>query len=369
MPTLPTFQDVYDAGKSEIQARNAALTDFAEGSALDAITGGTAVMVDEAFGVLIDLFAAQFVDTAEGADLEALAADRFGLTRNAAAAAVVTLTFTRGGSTGTLVVPAGTTCEALVNGVRYQFDTDYEVEMHSSASTVTVTATCTVTGRAGNVAANTIDDIIDTLAGDATATVANAEAAAGGAPEETDAQFRDRIRRYFSTLRKGTVAALEAGALNVAGVSFVTVDESLIHPDDGGYVAVYVGDPDAVGNDALADIVEAELEEWRAAGILVRVFGSDREEIAMAISVTARAGVDTSAMSAAVRAAALGVTNNLAPKQTLYLSKVEAAVHAVSDDILSVQVTTPSADTTPTASQNAIRVNDADLEITITEVA
>lgn len=365
---VPTFDEVYAAGRTEVLARNAALTDWTPGSALDALIGAGAVAADEACRVLISLFAAQFVDTAEGDDLDALALDRFNLERNPASAAVVTLTFTRGGSSGTLTIPAGTTCSATVNGVSYLFETDEEVEIAALDSEVDVTATCTVTGRGGNVAAGTIETIVDTIAGDSTATVTNDAAAAGGDVEETDPAFRDRIRRFFNTLRKGTVGALEAGALSVPGVSFVTVDESLIAPEDGGYVAVYVGDPDGTGNSALAEDVETELEDWRAAGVEVRVFGSAREGITLGLTVYVEVGADLTTMLASVRAAVLGVTDNLAPRETMYLSKIVAAVHNVSTTIVNVVIADPATDAAPSASQNAIRVNDEDLSVTIVEV-
>ncbi|MCI0346433.1 MAG: baseplate J/gp47 family protein, partial [Chloroflexi bacterium] len=197
MTTLPTFNELYDAGKSEIRSRNPDLTDFNEGSNLDAVTGAGAMLADEVLRYVIDLFAAQFVDTAEGVDLDALAADRFGLTRKPAAGAVGTVTFTRGGSSGVLTIPAGTTLRATVNGESVTFTTDDDVDMAAAETAADATATCTVTGATGNVAAGTVTTIVDAIPGDATATVTNADRFAGGAPEETDDAFRDRIRRFF----------------------------------------------------------------------------------------------------------------------------------------------------------------------------
>lgn len=363
MPTLRTFDELYTVGQAEVQSRNPELTDWREGSVNDAYLGGACVAVDEVVRVLVALFGAQFVDTATGGDLDALAADRFGLTRTAASASVGTLTFTRDSSTGVLEIPAGTTCKATVNGESVTFTTDEAGWMAAADDTVDVRATCTATGTTGNVAADTITTIVDAIPGDSGATVTNADRFVGGAPEESDAAFRDRIRRYFGTLRKGTVSALEAGALSVAGVSYVYVDETFVAPEDGGYVAVYVGDADGRGNDALADAVTTELEAWRAAGVRVVVTAAAREEISLALVLTIGANVDQTTLAANIRAAVLAYTNSLAPGATLYTSQVVAVALAVSTSLLACSVTAPTADYAPTEPYYAVRVPESGLTV------
>jgi len=368
MPSLLTFDQLYALGQAEVQSRNPDLTDWRAGSVNDALIGGAAVQADEVIRVVVAAFAEQFVDTATGTALDALAADRFGLARHDAVAAVGTLTFTRGDSEGVLEIPAGTTCKATVNGESVTFTTDEAVYMAGDADTVSALATCTATGTTGNVAADTITTIVDTVPGDATATVTNADRFVGGAAEETDAAFRDRIRRYFTTLRRGTVSALETGALGVAGVAYVAVDESYAAPEDGGYVAVYVADGDGRSNDALSDAVAAELEAWRAAGIRVVVTGATREEIDLAVVLYVRAGSDLATLGTNVRAAILAYTDSLAPGAILYTAQIVAAALGISTDVLSAMVTTPTSDQTPSGVANALRVLDTALSVTVQEV-
>ena len=368
MPSLLTFDQLYTLGQAEVQSRNPELTDWRQGSVNDALIGGAAVQADEVIRVVVAAFAEQFVDTATGTALDALAADRFGLARHDAVAAVGTLTFTRGDSEGVLEIPAGTTCKATVNGESVTFTTDEAVYMAGDADTVSALATCTATGATGNVAADTITTIVDTVPGDATATVTNADRFVGGAAEETDAAFRDRIRRYFTTLRRGTVSALETGALGVAGVAYVAVDESYAAPEDGGYVAVYVADGDGRSNDALSDAVAAELEAWRAAGIRVVVTGATREEIDLAVVLYVRAGSDLATLVANARAAILAYTDALAPGAILYTAQIVAAALGISTDVLSAMVTTPTSDQTPSGVANALRVLDTALSVTVQEV-
>jgi len=367
VPTVPTFETIYDAGASEVTSRNAELTDFNDGSALDAMIGGGAVLADEVLRGGIATFAAQFVDTATGADLDALALDRFGLLRNAASAAVVTLTFTRGASTGVLTIPASTAVRGTVSGVTVTFETDASTDMASADDEVDVLATCTVTGSTGNVAIGVLTTIVDAIPGDATATVTNGERGAGGGAAESDDAFRDRIRRYFGTLSKATVSALETAAIGVAGVTFATVDESKMAPADGGYVSVYVGDPDARGNAALAALASSAIVLVRAAGVDVRVVAAEREEIACTVVLYVRSGADTSTLITASRAAILAYFDSLGPSDTAYVSQVEAAACSVSADVLGCAVSLPTADKVPSSSYKAIRVLDTDLAVTAVE--
>jgi uncharacterized phage protein gp47/JayE len=370
MTTLPTFDELYAVGQAEVQSRNPLLTDWAEGSNNDAVIGGATAIGDEAIRVVVELFAAQFLDTATGDYLDALVADRYPAMdqRKPAKGAVVTLTFTRGGSTGVLTVPAGTTCKATVNGVSLLYATDVEAHMPGADDAVDVTATCTTTGRSGNVAEDTITTIVDTLPDDATATVTNADRAVGGDVEETDDALRSRARRYHTTLRKATTAALEVAALGVAGVSFATVDEANMGAEDGGYVSVYVGDPDARGNDALAALVDDALDGTRAAGIDVRVLAAEREEITLTMTLYVRKGSATAELVTAARAAVLAYTGALPPSATFYLSGALAAAKGVSSDVLGAHVDDPAADVVPALAYHAIRVNAADLSITPVEV-
>lgn len=362
---LPTFDALYGLGKAEATSRRPDLTDWSEGSANDAVIGAGAVLADETIRIAVDLFAALFLDTAEGEDLDALAADRFNLTRKPATPAIVTVTWTRS-ATGAYTIPAGTRIRARANGQSVIFTTDADAALPLADTSVDIPATCTDTGRVGNVAAGTIIDVMDPVPVDPGATVTNAERASGGTDAETDAVFRDRIRRYFPTLRRGTVAALQAGALSVPGVSYVAVDEGQI--ETTGRVLVYVGDPDGAGNELLADAVAAELEDWRAAGVLVDVLPSVREEVVVELSVRVRAGVDTPTLRTAITAAATAYVDALPPNATLYLSQLEHAALGVSSDVLDAVVSDPAVNLEPSAPQNAIRFAPGGFTVHFVEV-
>lgn len=371
MPTLPTFDALYAAGKAEVLSRAPDLVDWREGSVLDSVNGGGAMLADETIRVLVALFMTLFVDTAAGADLDALAADRFpGLDdRYAASASVATLRYTRGALTGVIAIPAGNTFRATVDGQSLLFTADTGAEMPAASNTVDFTATCSSTGVSGNIAAGEIDEIVDAIGGDTGAAVTNPDRAVGGDVAETDPEFRERIKRYFGTLRKGTVPALEAAGVSVAGAQFASVDEANITFEAGGYVSVYIGDPDGRGNAALAALAATEIEDVRAAGIEVRTIAAEREEFAIAMTLYCRTGSDTAALKVAARAAILDYMDRFPPNQTLYFSRLEAAAIAVSADVRGAEVTSPTGETkAPSAAYRALRVPSASLSLTATEV-
>lgn len=364
---LPTFDELRARIRSEIQLRQPKLTDFTEGSVLDAISGGAAVLGDESIRVNVDLFSEHFFDTAEGAALDALAADRGFPPRKLAVGAVGSVLWTKDDAGAAYTIPSGTLIEGTVEGVVIQVATTSTAVLSATDVSIAIPAQATITGRGTNFPANTLDTVAAPLVADPGATVTNPVGFAGGADAETDDQYRDRLRRFFNTLRRGTVAALEFGSLLVPGVSFATVDESTVPESEGGFVSVYVGDPDARSNDTLAALVVESLEDFRAAGVLVIVLGADREEVTLALTLTVLQGADTAQVGEDVRANILGYTDNLKPNETLRLSRIDQTAHEASELVRSVAIVSPTADVAPTLPQNAIRVNETDISLVFVE--
>lgn len=365
MAQLPTFEELYQRAKAEVQLRRPSLVDWNEGSVNDAIAGAAAVLADEAVRVAVELFSELFFDTAEGAALDALAQDRFGISRKAATASIGEVQWTRGTPAVAYTILAGTRFRAVVGDETIEVQSTSTVAMTLADTTVTIPVQATTTGRATNAAAGTVTEIVDAVGADPVATVTNTDPLAGGSDAETDPTFRDRIRRIYSTLRRGVVAALETGALSVPGVSIVTVDESEV--EDSGWVLVYVGDPDGRSNDALAALVQGELEEWRACGVLVDVRGAEREVVPVPIAVAVERGADRNAVAAAIRDSIVGYGNTLGPNEGAPRSRVEKAAYDASDLVLAVQVLSTIATVQPTQPQNAIRFEAASISISFVE--
>ena len=364
---LPTFAELQLAAQAEIQAKNSELTDFSEGSALDAVSAMGALMADETILLGLLRFSELFFATAKGEALERLAKDRLDLDKPAAQAAAVPMTLTRGDTTTADTVPVGTEFSGEVNGDTVTFALDGDMLFGIGDASGEGRATCTVTGRSGNVDA----DVLTTLSsftGSSDFTCTNGVRAVGGAEEATDPEFRAYIAAYWDGLVRGTVAALKAGAFTVGGVTFATVDESTAPSAMGGYVSLYVGDPDARSNAVMLANVDREMVNWRAAGILVQPIAAVREEFAVSITLYVKAGADTVAIETAARAAVLAYQAGLDPGATWYRSQAHHACIGVSGDCVGADVTTPATDQAPAAPQNAMRTPTGLLSFTVVEV-
>lgn len=366
MPVIPTFDELYELAKAEIRSRRPRLTDWNAGSVLDATTGGQTILADESIRYSAARFATLFFDTATGADLDALALDRLGLIRKPATAAVGEIEWTRDAS-GAYTILAGTQMRAVVGSEIVTVQSTAAVSMLSTDTTVIVPVQATVTGRATNAAADTVTEVVTPIIADPDATITNPQPLAGGSDAETDEAFRDRIRRYYASLRRGTIGSLETGARSVPGVSIVTVDESEV--ESSGWVYLYIGDPDARSNDVLAAAVAAEIVNWRAAGVLVEVLGSEREEKDLEISVVVEKGTDQTAVGDAIRAAIVAYGDTLGPKEEVQPSRIQKACHDASDLVVGARLDAiEDDDYAPASPENAIRFVEERIRLAFTEV-
>jgi len=373
MATRPTFSDFYEAFKTEVQARQSNLSDWEDGSGLDALGGGAAMLGDEVMAGTTHDFAALFIDTADEADLDALVLDRYGgeVSRDPATFSVGRFRVTRGSSVIPSVVniPAGSVVHVNTDDGVIAATVNADSIIPSSETFADVEATASVAGREGNFATTATAEFASALADDATATVSIPERFVGGAPAENDASLRDKARQHYTTLRRGTKSAVDRGASAVAGVHFATVDESLAHPADGGVVRVYVGDIDGRANSTLVGLVETELLEWFAAGIRFEVYAATREETDLALTVFAERGADKDTLRAAVLAALSDLDGQREAGDSLIVERVSSAAIRAHRDVRYARVTTPTADVAPSSVGHALRVPTTRLEVTFAEVS
>jgi len=353
MPSAPSFDDVYETGKAEMLSRRADLA-INEGDVTDVFLNAGAAMVDLALRFDAQAFKETFLDGAVGDALTALVDDHFGLQREAATSAQVSCAFTRPFDAG--AEPAGTIAlghvvatEFDANGDEVQFTLDANLVFGLGVLTLSGACTASVAGRAGNVLANKVTRNLDTIAFDSTFTVNNAALAAGGNLKEPHEELRARARAFYGTLRRGTVAALEYGALQVASVRVATVSENA----STGIATVTVTDSDGNSTAQMVSDVVTNLELWRAAGSVVVVVGGS--VLSQAITVTVddvRDGFSVAAHVTLITAAITARMAKLGANETLFLDAIIAAIIAIApDDIFNVTFTVPTIDVVPTAGQ------------------
>ena len=307
---IPTQGELYSLYRNEVESRAPGLTDFEEGSNLDALGGGFSVGGQEIVKFITDNFARTFFNTANGPaitggpdDLENLAVDHFGanFARPPASRALATVTFTRLVDNGPVVISAGTIVKTDKdsNGVEYRFQTVLDFTMTGLGANASVEAI--EPGSDSNVAANTIVNI-ETALTDPAITVNNILGAVGGSPIPDDPEYREFIRRNVETIRGATSSAIEASALNVAGVTTATAIESVVDviqydiatalPVPGAIPfkiprgILYVADANGTASQALIDSVTEAISTIRACGVVKEVIGAAPLQVAWSASYT-----------------------------------------------------------------------------------
>lgn len=346
LPT-PSFQSLYDLAKAEIILRDATLNDFRDGSNLDALAGAMAVVGSELARYDLELHKARFLDTANGADLDALGVDRFGLERFDAAKAVGQVYWVEDAASG-YAIPAGTTVRGVLDD-----GTNFDAVTTAAAvsdSGLPIPVQAVTTGRGGNVPAGTLATVVS-FATDPNATVTQPERMAGGAPAETDPVYRARLRTYFRSLEKATLTAIQRAVLAVPGISFSSVVE---YTTVGALVVkVYVADAEGSGTAALVALAQTAVDATRALGALVVCEAAVREEVALTVTLLLRAGSDYATVLAAVSASIVAYMDSLPAGETVYPSKIAELCHRAHADVVSA---TMAAALSPTQPYNSLRL-------------
>lgn len=277
----PSYADILAAGIRSIAIRPSTLTvQMAREleSAANIIVNVNASMAEETAVYLeTKLAESQFVTAVKigGAVLDRFIFDRYGddfEPRRDASVSAVTLSFRRTGEVG-FAVPALTRC-ATKDGVIF-ITTQTLVFQTGEKGPIDVLAYCATAGPDGNVIAGKIIDILDRPSDDNTLVVTNLTAAAGGAPREEDGQLAARARGFWSSARKGTRSAVEYAARSVVGVRIAVASEILnpftLLPKWRG--SLVVADQAGNGNAALAARVYTQMDEARALGVPIAVYG------------------------------------------------------------------------------------------------
>lgn len=327
---FPSFSQLFQAARTEALIRNPQLTRDAverEGSDANILLASAAAVGDEVVAQLIAVTAGLYLDSASGEALDRLLGDRYGLLRKTAAAAVGQVAF---GLVGTnpaaFTIPAGTT---LSTADQIKFETTAPVLFPAGVSLVYADVRSLLAGSAQQVRPNTITSILSPIPfAPPTLQVTNPYATAGAADRESDTAFRQRGQAFFSTARRGTLAALVQGALAVPGVQSAAAFEGLdAFGKPAPYVSLIVADAytEALADlsttppsywtqsETLAQTVTAALEEYRPAGLYVQVTVALTYLVPISLSLSYLGSVDTVAVSQSARAALVTYVNSLPP--------------------------------------------------------
>ncbi len=265
------------------------------------------------------------LDGAELDDLDRYAWDRYQLPRKGASPARGTVrayraTTTAGGGT----IEIGTKLQTD-SGIEYVTTAACTFAAADVSKTVTVRAV--QAGKLTQVGKNQISKFSNVAAlFDPTLLANNDAVTAGGEETEDDDTFRDRIRNFWNTARRGTIGAIEFGALAVPGVVSASAVEAISNTYPARVVFLYIADSSGVASDALADLVRQSLQDYRAAGIAVIVSTSLPQIATIQMAFTFQAGLDTVTLTDVIRSAVLEFVNSLPVNGSLYKGELFAVL-------------------------------------------
>jgi uncharacterized phage protein gp47/JayE len=368
----PSFEELHELGRAEAALLRPRLA-LRVGDISHMMISAAAAMADRLIGWFAERIGATFLDGAQGDDLTRLAADHWGIQRRDATKATAQISVTRSSANATAQTLAIGTVVATARDsrgveVRYLTTTSASWAV-SENSTKVVNVAAETAGLEGNLAAiNLITRLISAPPAGGTYTITASTLPAGGSLVEDDDTLRDRVRRYPSTFRRGTLYALEYGALSTVGAG---VAKANAVQDDSGLVVVYVSDasgassgsthevsPDLVPDGLMTTAVAIELLNWACAGSLVQVTGGAIQVVDIEVAISVRLGVDVNQLIADIQASIEARVNKLTIGDTLYKSDIINATKAVDpDNIVNVQVVAPLVDTAPSTPGNIIRAN------------
>lgn len=355
MPDFPSRLDLFAIGRDYTLQRATRIdpqqVDIA-GSDVNIFVGSVSQI---AYSLVLQLAYAinsLLLDGATDEDLDRYALDRYGITRKGESAAVGHVTFYRSSAAaGGGTVPAGTQLNTLT-GTSYITTSDAVFGASSLSATALVRAV--QAGADSQVGKNAIRRFQNiSLVFDQSLQVNNPEATAGGSPSETDEEFRDRIRGFWLSARRGTLSAIEFGAKEVSGVASAQAVEALTTgAQPARVVLLYISDASGVSSAALGASVRQELQEYRAAGISVITSTSQPQIVSVSLKLTFKAGSSTSLLTDAIRGAVFEYVNSLPVNGTLYRAEILAVLSRFITDGLVVDANTliePAGDIVPSA--------------------
>lgn len=353
--------DHYEIGRQYVLTRakrvDPKVVDTA-GSDVNILIGSASYMGAAVSNQVAQNTAELFLDSNEGEALDRYVFDRYQIVRLGAAAALGTVQFTRPTVTaGAGNIPIGTKLTSLT-GIEYVMITQ------ATFGPTDLLATCDVraaqAGKDYQVGSNAIRNVenVQQLF-DQSLQLTNPDPCAGGEDVEDDDTFKNRVRDFWRTARRGTLGAIEFGARSVPGVaSAMAVDEIGFFGQPVRVVRLFISDSSGVASRALAAKVEAALFDFRAGGIFVFIDLSQPQIINVQLHLTFAAGVaSTTVLAQQVIAAVVTYVNSLGVGQTLLRADLFAVLSRFKNDGLIVNdqtVVSPVGDLVP-ATQRTLR--------------
>jgi uncharacterized phage protein gp47/JayE len=294
--------------------------DVTVGSILRALTESFAAVMLWLQAMVVKLLTTTRASTSTGEDLDTWVQD-YGLTRLPAVAATGYVTFARFTPAQQAIVPVGTPLETedgtqqfVVQRETQHADYDEKRQAYVLAAGIAkilVPVQAQTSGRAGNVAAGTLNTLTQALAG--IDTVTNEQMFTNGADAETDEALRQRFVTYMASLSKATVQAVGYAITAArAGLRYRLVENKTYEgKEKKGYFYVVVDDGSGMPTaDMLAQVSHA-IEAVRPLAIPFGVFAPEVIPVTVELTLHVAEGAVPEAVQAVVKTAIRDYINAL----------------------------------------------------------
>jgi uncharacterized phage protein gp47/JayE len=310
------FDAINEDMRAELIASQDAVTDFNEGSVLASLLSATASEIEECY-----------LRSDEGYknNLVYQIYSLFGIKKRNGTYATASLIFSlQTERTNNVNIPTGTRVQTAENII---FTTNQDaVILAGSLSSNNIPAACTAIGSIGNVASNTITNMLDGIP--YIDRVTNPNPATGGTNGESDIEIAQR----FQELIKGLGGAEKSGILNaVKSIEGVVLAKIVEHfpPSEVYNMTIYVDDGSGSPSQELLDevlkVVEGdgsqEYPGYRAAGVRCRVRPPAVKSIDLTIFVQYETLIMPEAMNNEIKETAVRYINNLEMGESLIISR------------------------------------------------
>lgn len=353
MADFPSRLDLYAIGRDYVVQRATKIDPTqvdVQGSDINVFVGSTSGI---AYSIVLQLAYAVnrlLLDGAQGDDLDRYAWDRYQLTRKGASPALGPIRVYRTSATaGAGSIPIGT---KLKTNQGFDYITITTINFAAAGLSATGSVRAAQAGKSTQVGKNQIRKFASPGSlFDTTLQVNNDGPTAGGEEREDDDTFKSRIRDFWNTARRGTLGAIEFGALQVQGVVSASAVEAIT--TDGfpaRVVNLYIADSSGVASDALAAQVRANLLDFRAGGIAVIIYTSLPQIVDISLKLSFQAGVATDSLTEIVRSAIVEFVNSLPVNAPLSKADLASILSRYKQDGLIVSqgsIVTPVGDLIP----------------------
>lgn len=326
---FPTRAELLRVFQDEILAQNGDLTLEAAqrtGTDLNIIANAGAAMADEVVSQLVKVEAGLYSSSARKDRLDRYLFDRYGLRRKGASPARGSVEFrTTAANPAPFTIP-GDTVLSTSDGTQYA-TTQAALFPAASTGPVVVPVRSLLAGLNQQAAGGTITSVVGSVPGSpADLRVTNTLATSGADDEEKDEVYRERGRNFFPSARRGTLGAIEQGALGVAGVRSASASEvydalgrparlvQLVITDAFTDALVQLNvDPPVyqAQSQQLAAAVFSSLDEFRPAGTFVQVIVAQVVLLPVTLSLRFTTSADPDLTALIARATVGGYANTL----------------------------------------------------------